>query len=139
MFGFRNKKFLSEVCSIISDLGNIPLKDAQDFVEKNRDWVLRSKSRSDNEPFTAVMDLASQTMERVDAIYQTEMLEELQNIPKFFFLISVKIAHMTQDIPGNSAFNKYFVAILEYPVDPKNPDFTYKDLVQDLIDEDKKN
>ncbi len=39
MFGFGNKKFLSEVCSIISDLGNIPLIDAQDFVEKNRDWV----------------------------------------------------------------------------------------------------
>ncbi len=36
------------------------------------------------------MDLASQAMERIDAIYQTEMFEELQNIPQFFSLYQLR-------------------------------------------------
>ena len=82
------------------------------------------------------MDLSSQAMERVDAIYQTESYSELESIPDFFFLISVKVVHLTQDVPGNGAVNKWFVAIQDYPVNPKQTDYTYKNLIQDLLDKE---
>lgn len=136
MFGFGNKKFLSEISPIISDLGNIPLEEAESFVQGHENWILRSKNRSKGEPFTAVMDLASQAMERIDAIHQTEMFEELESIPEFFFLIAFKVAYMTKDVPGNSQINNYFVAIQNYPVSQDKPNYTYKDLIQNLIDND---
>jgi predicted metal-dependent hydrolase len=136
MFGIGNKNFLGDVAQHLSDLGNISLEQAEEFVKGHQGWVLQSKKRTRSDVKATVMDLSSQAMERVDAIYQTESYSELENIPDFFFLISVKVVHLTQDVPGNGAVNKWFVAIQDYPVNPKQTDYTYKNLIQDLLDKE---
>lgn len=140
MFGLgKNRKFLDEFSELLADMGNIDQSSSVAFTKEYKGWILQSKKRG-LDAFGALWHIVSQSMERIDAAHQVNMLEEVRVVPDFMFLAGIKIAKAMEAEANvdNANLNRYFFHVLELPVDPDKPEKTYSDMLQSLIEQEKR-
>ena len=137
LFGFGNKKKREEFTKFLAEVGNITLTEAEKFHDEHSGFSKQSYSRG-LDPQGAVQYLSEKYMEKIHAGHHLGKLP-VHDIPDFLLLVGLRISlgWRAAGIPDDTInFNfNYLFQVLEFPMDPQNPDYTYGDRLQELVDE----
>ena len=138
MFGFGNKKKLVEFENLLSELGNISAKTANKYVEENKGKITSAFNRG-LDPFAAVSYISEIEMERLNIAYKLEKPELADLIDDFWLLVALQCVQAMRHAGVSSEqlnFNfQNWNAVLEIPVDMKEPGIKYGDRLQQLVDD----
>jgi hypothetical protein len=141
MFGFgsKRKKYLSDLVDLLVDLGNISADEARDFIGKWEHWVISETYKRNLDPLSGVTNLAEKSMERIALAHQLKQYDEAKVVPDFMLLVALKAGIMLRNaaIEANMVpLNSYLPIVVGLPVDVRNSNFTYKDVLDALAASD---
>ena len=138
MFGLENKKKRSEFIQSLSELGNISEIEAERYYDKNESTIKQAFSRG-LDSLSAVMYISENNMEKIQAAHHLGDLSLISDIPDYFLLVSLSSLKAMQraNVPSNQLalmFN-YWHHVVDLPINPKKPNFTYGDRLQGLVED----
>ena len=138
MFGFGKKKKRNEFIEILSSLGNVSSDEADRFFSSHESLITNSFSRG-LDPWGAVVYVAEKSMEKIHAAHHLKDLSLIADIPDYLLLVSLRAikAQQKANVPSDQLnYNhKYWLQVIELPINPDEPGFTYGDRLEQLVDE----
>ena len=141
MFGFgnRKKRYLDELSKTLSDLGNIPLTEAQSLVEEYEYWITSETFKRNLDPLSGAINLAEKSMERIVIAHQLKEYDGVQVVPDFMLLVALKgviILSKAAAQTGVEPLNSFLPLVIELPVNVLNPERTYREVLNELVAND---
>lgn len=141
MFGFgnRKKRYLDELSKTLSEFGNIPMIEAESFVQQWEQWVTFETFKRNLDPISGAINLAEKSLERIVLAHHLKEYDGAKVVPDFMLLIALKAGlrfRQAEEQTGIAPPHSFLSLAIELPVNILSPKRTYREVLNELVAND---